>query len=55
LRIEAKNREINLNMLINQIIKNFVDWFMFEPKVGIIPISKPVVVRLFRDLKKMRL
>ena len=52
LRIEAKNREISLNMLVNQIIKNFVDWFMFEPKVGMIPISKPVVVELFRDLKK---
>lgn len=52
LQIEAKNREISLNMLVNQIIKNFVDWFMFEPKVGMIPISKPVVVELFRDCKK---
>ncbi len=52
LRIEAKSREISLNMLVNQIIKNFVDWFMFEPKVGSIPISKPIVVELFQDLKK---
>ena len=52
LRIEAKNRGISLNMLVNHIIKNFVDWYMFEPKIGMIPISKTVIVELFRDLKK---
>jgi hypothetical protein len=52
LRIEAKNREISLNMLVNQIIKSFVDWYVFEPKIGIIPISKPVVIELFKNLKK---
>ncbi len=52
LRIEAKNRGISLNTLVNQIIKNFVDWYMFEPKIGMVPISKPVVIELFRDLRK---
>ena len=52
LRIEAKNRGISLNMLVNHIIKNFVDWYMFEPKIGMIPISKTVIVELFRDLKE---
>jgi hypothetical protein len=52
LRIEAKNRGISLNMLVNQIIKNFVDWYMFEPKIGMIPISKPVVIDLFKSLRK---
>ncbi len=52
LRIEARTREISLNIFVNQIIKNFVEWYMFEPKVGMIPISKPVVLELFRDLRK---
>jgi hypothetical protein len=52
LRVEANNRGISLNMLVNQIIKNFVDWYMFEPKIGMIPLSKPVVIELFRNLKE---
>ena len=31
-------------MLVNHIIKNFVDWYMFEPKIGMVPISKPIVI-----------
>jgi hypothetical protein len=52
LRIEANKRDISLNVLINQIFKNFVEWYVFEPKVGLIPISKPIVINLFKDLKK---
>lgn len=52
LRIEAKDRGISLNILVNQVFKNFVDWYMFESKVGMIPISKPVVIELFRELRK---
>ena len=44
LRSESKNRGISLNMLVNHIIKNFVDWYMFEPKIGMVPISKPIVI-----------
>jgi hypothetical protein len=52
LRIEAQHRDISLNTLVNQILKNFVDWYIFEPRVGMIPISRPVVIELFRKLKK---
>jgi hypothetical protein len=52
LRVEAKYRDMSLNTLVNQIFKNFADWYMFESKVGMIPISKPVVIELFRNLNK---
>lgn len=52
LRRDAKNRGISLNMYVNQIFKNFTDWYAFEQKVGMIPLSKPVVLDIFRNLKK---
>jgi hypothetical protein len=52
LREDAKNKGISLNTFINQIIRNFLDWYIFEPKIGMIPISKPVVVELFHSLTK---
>jgi hypothetical protein len=55
LRQEAKNKGISLNTFVNQIIRNFLDWYIFEPKIGMIPISKPVVVELFRCLTKQEI
>jgi hypothetical protein len=52
LRHNAKSRGISLNMLINQIFKNYADWYMFESKIGMIPLSKPILFELFKDLRK---
>jgi hypothetical protein len=50
LREEAENREISLNTLVNQIFKRYVEWGIYEPKVGMIPIAKPVVIQLFENI-----
>lgn len=47
LRHESEQREISLNTLVNQIFKHFVEWDVFESKVGMIPIARPIVVELF--------
>ena len=52
LRHKAKEKGISSNMLVNQIFKNYVNWYKFEPKIGMIPLSKPIVISLFRDLRK---
>jgi hypothetical protein len=52
LRHNAKIRGISLNMLINQIFKDYADWYMFESKIGMIPLSKPILIELFKDLRK---
>jgi hypothetical protein len=52
LRREAGKRGISLNMLVNQIFKNFVDWYIFETKIGMIPMPKPVILELFKNLSK---
>jgi len=52
LRDEADNREISLNTLVNQILKRFVEWGLFEPKLGLIPMAKPIVVELFENMSE---
>ena len=52
LRAEAQKQGISLNSFVNQIIKSFLEWHIFEPKVGFVPILKPVVEELFTKLTK---
>ena len=39
LRTESEHRETSLNTFVNQIFKRYVEWDMFESKVGMIPIA----------------
>ena len=52
LRTESEHRETSLNTFVNQIFKRYVEWDMFESKVGMIPIAKPIVIELFGKMKK---
>jgi hypothetical protein len=44
---ESENQEISLNTLINKILRKYVEWDLHEPKVGMIPMAKPVISTLF--------
>jgi hypothetical protein len=52
LRSEAEGQGISLNSLVNQILKSFLEWHIFEPKVGMVPIAKPIVEELFTKMSK---
>ena len=52
LKAESERRQISLNTLVNQLLKRFIEWDMFEPKVGMIPMAKPIVIELFDNLSK---
>jgi hypothetical protein len=52
LRIEAQKQGISLNSFVNQVLKSFLEWHIFEPKVGLVPILKPVVAELFSKISK---
>ncbi len=52
LRSESKHRETSLNTLVNQVFKRYVEWGMYESKVGMIPIAKPIIVELFGKMNK---
>jgi hypothetical protein len=52
LRSESEKREVSLNTLVNQILKRFVEWDVYEPKVGMIPIARPIVHTLFENMER---
>jgi hypothetical protein len=52
LKEEAEDRETSLNRLVNQIFKRYVEWESYEPKVGMIPIAKPLVIQLFENISE---
>ena len=37
LRKESEHRETSLNTFVNQIFRLYVEWDMFESKVGMVP------------------
>jgi hypothetical protein len=52
LRSEAEGQGVSLNSLVNQILKSFLEWHIFEPKVGMVPIAKPIVEELFTKMSE---
>lgn len=52
LRKESDKQGISLNVLINQILKRYTEWDMFESKVGMIPVARPILDSLFKKLTK---
>jgi len=52
LRSESEHRETSLNTFVNHIFKRYVEWDMYEAKVGMIPIAKPIILELFGNLTK---
>jgi hypothetical protein len=52
LRTESARHDRSLNTSVNQILKRYVQWDMFEPQAGIIPLAKPVVTELLANMSK---
>jgi hypothetical protein len=48
LREESEYRQISLNTLVNQILRRFVEWDMYESKLGMIPLAKPIIIEFFQ-------
>lgn len=46
LQAEADNREISLNVLVNQILKRYSEWDRFENKIGMMPVPKAILSSL---------
>jgi short-subunit dehydrogenase len=41
--------------MINQILQRFVEWDIYEPKVGIISLFRPVAAELFKKMSKQEI
>jgi hypothetical protein len=46
LQTEADNREISLNVLVNQVMKRYSEWDRFENKLGMMPVPKVILSSL---------
>lgn len=46
LQTEADNREISLNVLVNQVLKRYTEWDRFETKIGMMPVPKVILSSL---------
>jgi short-subunit dehydrogenase len=55
LRAESERRHISLNTIVNQILQRYVEWDMYESKVGLISMLKPVVAELFKKTNKQEI
>ncbi|AIF85121.1 hypothetical protein NTE_03087 [Candidatus Nitrososphaera evergladensis SR1] len=52
LRVEAEQKQINLNTLLNQIVRSHIEWHANAARAGFIPIRRGVIKRLFDLLTK---
>ena len=47
LQREADQKEISLNVLVNQVLRRYVKWDAFEPKIGMMPVPKIILSTCF--------
>ena len=47
LQREADQKEISLNVLVNQVLRRYVKWDTFEPKIGMMPVPKIILSTCF--------
>ncbi len=52
LRNESRNKDISTNTLVNQALKKFLDWDVFQPQIGLVSINKTVFIKIFGNLKE---
>ena len=52
LQKESELHDISLNTLINKILTRYIEWDSYAPKVGMIPMAKPVIASLFNMMNE---
>ena len=55
LRAESGTRHISLNAMVNQILQNFVEWNIYEPKVGMMSLFRSVIAEIFKKLTEQEI
>ena len=52
LQKESELYNISLNTLINKILTRYIEWDSYAPKVGMIPMAKPIIASLFNMMNE---
>lgn len=50
LRQVAQEKEITLNILVNQVLKLHIDWYVNAPKAGMVPLPKVAISKLVEKI-----
>ncbi|MGE5684381.1 MAG: hypothetical protein ACM3ZS_04465 [Nitrososphaerota archaeon] len=49
LQRDADQQEISLNVLVNQILRRYIEWDRYENKLNLLPIPKLMLTRMIED------
>ena len=52
IREEGEKDQISVSNFINKILKRYIEWDSYAPKVGMIPMAKPVIASLFNMMNE---
>ena len=52
LHLESKKQGMSFNSLLNTILKDYMEWNIFQPKAGMIPVVKPIVTEIFAKMSE---
>jgi len=52
LRDESNKRQVSTNTLVNQALRRFLEWDIYEPVSGFVMINKPVFTEIFGKMKQ---
>jgi hypothetical protein len=53
LQTESDNKEISLNVMVNQILKRYAEWDRYENKIGMMPVPKVILSGLIETSMTM--
>ncbi len=52
LQQEAKEHQVSTNTLATQAMKRFLEWDIYQPRIGLVSLNKPVFTKIFGNLKE---
>lgn len=54
LQKEAKSHQVNTNTLATQALKRFLEWDIYQSRIGLVSLNKPVFQKIFEDLSEKK-
>jgi hypothetical protein len=55
LQKEAKSHQVNTNTLATQALKRFPEWDIYQSRIGLVSLNKPVFQKIFEDLSEKKI
>jgi hypothetical protein len=54
LQREAKNHQVNTNTLATQALRRFLEWDIFQSRIGLVSLNKSVFTKIFDNLSEKK-